>query len=129
LSSAVRGAVAGIRLAGSSCMRRFSVLFLSSWALLAGIAACSSSDDDGAATPESFCDRWARAACSAEVVSACQAADEDACRESEAAFCLDALPSEGFSGARADECIDAAQAAYDDADITADEIFTVLRFA
>src|SRR5690606_21237618 len=33
------------------------------------------------------------------------------------------------SGARADQCIDAVAAAYEDADITADEIAIVLRFA
>jgi len=92
------------------------------------LAACSSSDDDEPETLGDFCVRWARAACSEEVVSVCQAADDDACRASQVAFCLDALPEAGFSGAKADQCIDAVEAAYDDADISAVESQTVLRF-
>jgi hypothetical protein len=93
------------------------------------VSACSSSDDDEPETRESFCELWARAACSPEVVSACQAADESNCEASQTAFCLSRLPPGGFSGARANQCIDAVEAAYEDADITADEIQTVLRFA
>jgi hypothetical protein len=91
--------------------------------------ACSSSDDDKPDTPSKFCDRWAAAACSDEVISACQAADGDACEASQSAFCLEQLPATGFSGARASECINAVEAAYADADISSTEIATVLRFA
>jgi nitrous oxide reductase accessory protein NosL len=108
-------------------MRTFPVLLTLSVAV--AFAACSSSDDDEPDTPRSFCERWAAAACSSDVVSACQAADTDDCRVSQTAFCLDQLPASGFSGARAAECVDAVEAAYEDADITADEIATVLRFA
>jgi hypothetical protein len=91
-------------------------------------AACSS-DDEVPDTPRRFCERWAAAACSGEVISACQAADADDCQASQIVFCLDRLPATRFSGARAAECIDAVEAAYDDADITADEMPIVLRFA
>lgn len=97
--------------------------------LSAALAACVSSDDDELESVDGFCEAWADAACSAEVVSACQAADVGACRESQLAFCLRGLPAEGFSGARAEQCIEAVQAAYEDADITSDELGTVLRFA
>jgi hypothetical protein len=110
-------------------MRRLSAfVFLSSAAFFA-VSACSSSDEDEPNTPENFCARWASAACSPEVVSACQAAGEDDCQQSQMAFCLGQLPATGFSGARADQCIDAVEAAYADADITSGEIHTVLRFA
>jgi hypothetical protein len=110
-------------------MRRLPALVLLSLSASLAFSACSSSDDDEPSTPESFCARWARAACSPEVVSACQAADDGECQQSQAAFCLSTLPPGGFSGARADRCIDAVEAAYEDADITSDEIHTVLRFA
>jgi hypothetical protein len=94
-----------------------------------GSPACSSDDDEGPDTPSRFCERWASAACSTEAVSACQAADPDDCRTSQAAFCLGQLPASGFSGERAGECVDAVEAAYEDADLTAEELATVLRFA
>ncbi len=104
-------------------------LFVSSLsAAFAAFTACSSTDEEFG-TVEGFCESWAAAACSAEVVSACQAADVEACRNSQLDFCLRGLPSEGFSGARAEQCIDAVQAAYEDADITSAELGTVLRFA
>jgi hypothetical protein len=93
------------------------------------IAACSSDDGDEPDTPSRFCERWAAAACSSETVSACQAADLDDCRSSQAAFCLDQLPASGFSGDSAGECIEAVEAAYEDADLTSDELATVLRLA
>ena len=96
--------------------------------VLLPFASCSSSEDEPE-TPSSFCQRWAEAACSSEVVSACQAADADDCKDSQTAFCLARLPNGSFSGDRADECIDAVGGAYEDADVTADEIATVLRFA
>lgn len=110
-------------------MRRLPALIFSCLSATLVFAACSSSDEEEPETLASFCSRWASAACSAEVVSACQAADENDCRDSQVAFCLEALPAAGFSGARADQCIDAIEAAYEDADVTSDEIFTVLRFA
>jgi hypothetical protein len=110
-------------------MRRLPAFVLLSLSASLAFSACSSSDDDEPKTPESFCARWARAACSPEVVSACQAANESDCQESQAAFCLNALPAGAFSGARAAQCIEAVEAAYADADITSDELHTVLRFA
>jgi hypothetical protein len=108
-------------------MRKTSALLFSS--LFSGFAGCASSDDDEIRTVDDFCERWAAAACSTEVVSACQAADAESCQESQFAFCARGLPGEGFSGARAERCIDAVEAAYEDADITSDELGTVLRFA
>jgi hypothetical protein len=91
-------------------------------------SACSSDDEEEPETAATFCERWAEAACADEVVSACQAAGVDQCRASQAARCLGALPAGEFSGASADQCIEAVEAAYEDADITPDEIRAVLRF-
>jgi hypothetical protein len=104
-----------------------ALLILSS--ISASFGACASSDDETPDTPSSFCERWAVAACSDDVVSACQAADDRDCQASQRRFCLDQLPAGEFSGARSAQCIDAVEAAYADADISVDEIFTVLRLA
>lgn len=88
--------------------------------------ACSS-DDTAPQTVSSFCEQWAEGACSGQVVSACQAADANDCRASQIALCLDMLPSEGFAGSQAEQCLSAVRSAYADADLTADELGTVLR--
>jgi hypothetical protein len=120
------GSGAGTRLAHSERhMRKIGPFFL----LALTFASCSMEDDDGFSTPSSFCRSWASAACSNEVVSACQAAEAEDCRASQTSFCLDQLPETNFSGARADECIQAVKDAYSDADLTADELAVVLRFA
>ncbi len=87
--------------------------------------ACS--EDEPAQTREDFCDRWAAAACSEEVVSACVAENVDACRLSQERECLELVPATGFVDDRADECLDAVATAYADADLTASELDTVLR--
>lgn len=91
------------------------------------LPACSSVDDDPPETAEAFCERWAAAACSDEVRSACQAASLGDCRESQQVACLGRIPASGFSGLHADRCIDAVEAAYADADIDSTEVSTVLR--
>ncbi len=92
----------------------------------ASLLSCSE-DDPPAETREGFCDRWAEAACSGEVVSACQAEDADACRLAQEGYCLDLVPRDGFVDDRADDCIDAVGDAYSDADLTAEELATVVR--
>jgi hypothetical protein len=93
------------------------------------LALACSGDDASVDTPTSFCNKWAEAACSEDTVSACQAADVDQCRGSQIAFCLDLVPTAGFSGRAADACLDAVGSAYADADLTATELQTVLRLA
>jgi hypothetical protein len=83
-------------------------------------------EEEAAETREGFCDRWAVAACTQEVVSAC-VAEDDACRLSQERACLELVPTSGFVDERADECVDAVGAAYSDADLTASELETVLR--
>lgn len=106
-------------------MRHIALLF----GLAAAASAASCSSDDGAPdTPDEFCERFAQAACNTEVVQACQAADESACRASQSAFCLGQLPGSGFSGETAKDCLEAVEAAYADADLDAAELGTVTRF-
>jgi hypothetical protein len=106
-------------------MRKFSPFLI----LALTFASCSAEDGEDVSTPGSFCRRWAAAACSDEVVSACQAADADDCRASQVSFCLERLPASEFSAGGADACLDAVDAAYADADLSADELAVVLRFA
>lgn len=95
--------------------------------LLAGsqLAACSD-DDPAPRTRAEFCQDWADAACSDDTVTACQAADEEACRLSQQAYC-EALVPTTFSDERGDDCIDAVEDAYDDGDLTSTEIAIVRR--
>ena len=87
--------------------------------------ACS--EDNPVETREEFCNRWAQAACSEEVISVCQAASADACRLGQEDFCLQVVPTNGFVDDRANACIDAVGNAYADADLTAAELATVVR--
>lgn len=95
--------------------------------IAAAAVSCSSKEDGAPDTPDAFCARFAAAACNTEVVQACQAADVEACRSSQVAFCLAALPASRFSGEAAEQCLDAVEAAYEDADLDAAELGTVLR--
>jgi hypothetical protein len=71
-----------------------------------------------------FCLQWAAAACSEEVVSVCQAEDVDACRSAQEGFCRDVVP-DTFVDDHADECLQAVQDAYADADLNGEELITV----
>jgi hypothetical protein len=95
--------------------------------LLLCIPFACSDDSSQSETRENFCTRWGEAVCNDDVVSACQASNVDACRLSQERFCLDLVPSNGFVSDRADACIDAVKSAYSDADLSADELDTVLR--
>ena len=89
------------------------------------LSACSD-DEPEPRTRAEFCADWADAACSDDTVTACQAASEDACRLSQEAYCLTIVPAT-FSDARGDDCLDAVEDAYEDADLTSTEIDTVRR--
>ena len=74
-----------------------------------------------------FCEEWAGAACSSEVVSVCQASSKDDCKAAQSEACLDALPND-FVDRGVDDCIRAVKKAYEDADLTAKELDVVLRY-
>jgi len=105
-----------------------------SWSLVALLAACSGSEPGPGGgttslkTPASFCQAWGKAACNAEVVDACGGDDVDACVASQQSFCLDLLPY-GYDPKYAQECLDAVEDAYADADLNAEELGVVLQLA
>jgi len=94
------------------------------WSLLVG---CSGADEKPASrTREQFCQQWAEAACSDEVVSVCQATNAAACHLSQQKFCEQLVPA-GFADDQADACLAAVKAAYVDADLTSTELLTVFK--
>ena len=100
--------------------------FLSVFALGLCFAAGCSSSAEPAQTREGFCRDWAAKACSAEVVSACQAESAEACRLTQQAACQKVIP-DGFVADNAEACLTAVGNAYQDADLNATELATVLR--
>ncbi len=96
------------------------------WLGLVGFLLLSGcSEDDEPRTREEFCQEWARAACSEEVISACQAASAEQCHEAQERFCRELVP-QTFSDENGDACIGAVAAAYADADLRGDELAAVL---
>lgn len=85
-----------------------------------------SGDDAKPRTREVFCQEWAVQACSSAVVSACQATSAETCRLTQQGFCMNLVPNT-FSDESADACLAAVGAAYADADLTGDELATVLE--
>jgi len=75
-------------------------------------------------TRAEFCADWARAACSPEVVSRCQARDANACRTTQRSVCLELVPA-NFADEMGDDCIDAVKNAYADGDLQGEELTTV----
>jgi hypothetical protein len=100
--------------------------------LLAGVAGCSSKDNaEPNATVASFCDSWAKSACSPSIVSVCSGADKvdealtQSCLHSQQTFCESLLPATGYSSEKASQCLTAVKAAYSDGKLSASEIATV----
>ncbi len=104
--------------------------------VLSWFCGCSGSEpgpgaaDSGSSvkTRAAFCEEWAKAACNDEVVSACGAESTEACVESQAARCVDLIPF-GYDPKNAKACLDAVADAYEDADLTPDELALVLQLA
>ncbi len=86
---------------------------------------------DPNATVGSFCENWAKAACSANVVLACSGAAKidaaltDACVNRQRGFCEGLVPAKGYSSQFASQCLNAVKRAYSDARLTAPETATV----
>jgi hypothetical protein len=111
-----------------------SFSFLLALALGLAVAAGCSSEQPGPGdsnsrirTESGFCTEWARVVCSANVVSACDFEDVDACREWELQYCLDLVPPGYQSSRYAQECLNAAKTAFSDANLTASEASEVLN--
>lgn len=113
----------GSHFAGGPAMQKYLVVATVAWA----VTSCGNDDDTTATlTREEFCQQWAERACGDQVVSACQAQDTESCRASQRTSCLDLVPKT-FSSERASECLAAVGDAYSDADLTGEELNTVLR--
>jgi hypothetical protein len=96
--------------------------------ILAGLAATAcSSDTSSSMTQPEFCTEWAKAACSKETVSVCQAEDAESCQLAQQRYCRELVPKEGFSSVHADKCLDAVSSAFEDGDLTAKEMLVVYR--
>src|SRR5260221_3977956 len=76
-----------------------------------------------------FCDEWATRACNDTVVEQCSAASKNACIQGQQAFCETLIPESKYSELTASDCLDAVEAAYKDAVLTADERDTVVHLA
>jgi hypothetical protein len=81
---------------------------------------------DPLATAAGFCDAWAESACQKDVLDACQADTKEDCLSSQSAFCRRLIP-DNYSSEHASECLKAVQAAYEDADLTAEELAIVIK--
>lgn len=79
-------------------------------------------------TTVAFCNEWAEAACNEKVVSACGADSAESCIESQAAACLDLIPF-GYDPKNAKACLAAVADAYEDADLSSEELELVLQLA
>lgn len=100
--------------------------------VLSWFCGCSSSEpgpgaagDSALKTTVGFCNKWAEAACNSKVVDACGADSTESCVESQAAACLDLIPP-GYDPKNAKACLDAVAKAYEDADLTSEELEIVL---
>ncbi|HET7539646.1 MAG TPA: hypothetical protein VFK05_07235 [Polyangiaceae bacterium] len=101
--------------------------------VLSAISGCSSTETvfDPNASVSSFCGNWAKAACSDETVLACSGAAKvdaaltDSCVTSQRLFCEGLVPRTGYSSLKATQCLNAVQAAYKDARLSAEEVLTV----
>ena len=93
------------------------LLYFSFGIALAGCASDASGpkrdETDTLKDKTSFCKAWANAACSDDVVDACQATDKDSCRVAQQAFCIDHVPDK-YVSTNAEKCIAAVKAAYSD---------------
>jgi hypothetical protein len=112
-------------------MTRFVPIALA-WLLVAG---CSGKEEGPDTAPhplssknEEFCDWWAEAACNEDVVHECAAVDTNACVRSQRQWCMGEAPSGQYVIESAEECLDAVEAGYEDAQLTRSEYDTVRRF-
>ena len=102
------------------------------WVPLALVGGCSGAKEgtipaDPLETRSGFCEQWGKNACSAQVVDRCLAPDAAKCAETQTVFCESILPGSGYSKQFAKQCLDAVKTAYADAELTREEVDTVLR--
>ncbi len=82
-------------------------------------------EEDKLKTEAAFCTEWAKAACNAEVVSACNSERAD-CLTAQKDFCRALVPT-GYQSDNAEDCLRAVKDAYEDAELTSEELEVVLK--
>lgn len=93
--------------------------------------ACTVEEDpppDPLAKSGGFCDAWAENACQPDVIKYCNAKSVDNCKSTQGDFCRFIVP-ENYTGAHAKECLAAVKAAYEDAELSPEELQVVLHLA
>lgn len=91
---------------------------------------CSSDPDEPPnplATRDGFCEAWADSACTEKVLDYCTAQEDD-CEATQKEVCLDLVPR-SYSSVNAESCLGAVRAAYEDGDLSAEELGVVLHLA
>lgn len=87
------------------------------------VAGCQS--DSAPLTRQEFCEGWANAACTEEVLDVCQKSQSQ-CRASQAESCRAWLPND-FQAVGVGDCFRAVSEAYSDADLSAEDLDIVWR--
>jgi len=106
--------------------RRFlALLAAGAWFGCSGSQPGPGADDSSLKTEAAFCVEWAEAACTSEVVAVC-GGKEETCIDSQQQVCRALVPV-GYSAKFAEDCLEAVRDAYEDADLSSDELEVVLR--
>ena len=108
-------------------MKRSSLLLFSvlAWLGCSGSQPGPGSEEDRLRTEASFCAAWAKAVCNEGVVEACNGT-RAGCMERQEEACRALVPP-GYKSTYAEDCVNAAKAAYKDAELTAEELQVVLK--
>jgi hypothetical protein len=101
-------------------------LALCAFALPFGCKVEAETPPDPLATRDGFCEAWAQNACQPKVLEACNTPAARDCKSRQTDFCLGIIP-ENYSSKRATTCLSTVKAAYQDADLTADELAVVIK--
>lgn len=100
----------------------FSVFF---WFACSGAQPGPGAEEDKLRTESQFCGEWATAACNEEVVSACSGT-RSGCLATQKSACQVLVPT-GYGSENAEDCLSAVEDAYEDAELTAEELDIVLK--
>jgi hypothetical protein len=96
------------------------------WFACSGSQPGPGAEGDGLRTESQFCVEWAKKACNDEVVAACNAASPNDCVATQKSACQVLVPF-GYTSENAEDCLDAVEDAYQDAELTAEELDIVLN--
>jgi hypothetical protein len=108
-------------------MKRLILPILSAfvWFGCSGSQPGPGAEGDKLSTEAAFCTEWAKAACNEDVVSACNSVRTD-CLTAQRDFCRALVPT-GYQSDNAEDCLEAVEDAYNDAELTSEELDVVLK--